>query len=105
MKSFLLFTGSGPLVVLSSHENVQDTPFLEKLAAKGIYKFIAHELPLETVKERYGSQYDVATRDIYETDDLRVVDFDGQRIFRRFKFTEYGVGYMHEPDVDVDQIN
>lgn len=102
MKTFLLFTGTGPLVVLSSHASVEDRKFLEKLAAKGIYKFIAHEIPLETVQQRYGNHFNVASHDLNETDDLRVIDFDGQRALRMFKFGEYGPEYMHEPDVEFD---
>ncbi len=98
MKTFLLFTGTGPLVVLSSHASVEDPVFLNKLEAKGISKFIAHEIPLDVVKERYGAHYDIASHDLNETDDLRVIDFDGQRILRLFKFSEYGPQYMHEPD-------
>ena len=102
MKTFLLFTGTGPLVVLSSHSSVEDPKFLEKLSAKGIFKFIAHEIPLELVKERYGNHYNVASHDLHETDDLRVIDFDGQRAMRKFKFSEYGPEFMHEPDVEYD---
>lgn len=102
MSTFLLFTGTGPLLVLSSHSSVEDRAFLDKLAAKGIYKFIAHELPLELVKERYGNHFQVASHDLHETDDLRVIDFDGQRIMRLFKFEEYGPEFMHEPDVVFD---
>ena len=104
MNTFILFAGSGPLLVLSSHASVEDTKFLEKLAAKGIYKFMAHEVPLEMVKERYGNHYDVASHGLYESDDLRVIDYDGQRIFRLFKFEDFGPEFMHEPDVYPDQI-
>ena len=98
MKTFLLFTGTGPLIVLSSHSSIEDKKFLEKLTAKGIYKFIAHELPLDLVKQRYGNHFYVASHDLHETDDLRVIDFDGQRAMRLFKFSEYGPEFMHEPD-------
>ena len=100
MKTFLLFSGTGPIVVLSSHSSVEDPIFLNKLAAKGIFKFIAHEIPLDIVKERYGNHFEVASHDLHETDDLRVIDFDGQRAMRKFKFSEYGPEYMHEPDDD-----
>lgn len=102
MKTFLLFTGTGPLLVLSSHSSVEDATFLEKLAAKGINKFIAYELPIATVQERYGNHYQIASRDLHETDDLRVIDFDGQRAFRLFKFDEYGERFMHEPAHSTD---
>ena len=98
MKTFILFSGSGPLLVLSSHASIEDKVFLEKLEAKGIYKFIAHEIPLDMVKERYGAHYNIASHDLHETDDLRVIDFDGQRALRKFKFSEYGPEYMHDPE-------
>ena len=98
MKTFLLFSGSGPLLVLSSHNSVDDKVFLAKLEAKGISKFIAHELPLEKVKARYGNHYHVVAQGLYESDDLRVIDFDGQRVLRLFRFDEFGPEYMHEPE-------
>ena len=97
MKTFLLFSGSSPLLVLSSHNSVEDPMFLRKLEAKGISKFIAHEIPLEKVKSRYGNHYNVASQGLHETDDLRVIDFDGQRAMRLFRFDEFGPEYMHEP--------
>ena len=45
MKVFLMFTGSGPLVVATSHDSIECPELNEKFAAKGIYKYIAHELP------------------------------------------------------------
>ena len=48
MKAALLFTGSGPLVILTSHASFTDPALLEKLAAKGIDKFIAYEVPVAT---------------------------------------------------------
>ena len=102
MKTFLLFTGTGPLVVLSSHASVEDKTFLEKLSAKGIYKFIAHEIPLDIVKQRYGTHFNIASQDLHETDDLRVIAFDGQRAMRKFKFSEYGPEFLHEPDVEFE---
>ncbi|MDP3736221.1 MAG: hypothetical protein Q8R02_02460 [Hyphomonadaceae bacterium] len=41
MKVFVLFAGSGPLVALTSHTSIEDLEVLEKLAAKGIDKFLA----------------------------------------------------------------
>ena len=41
MKAFMLFTGSGPLVIMTSHAAITAPGLLEKFAAKGIDKFIA----------------------------------------------------------------
>jgi hypothetical protein len=97
MKAFMLFTGSGPLVVLTSHESITDPPLLEKFGAKGIDKFIAYELPLETARERYGGHFDVVLRDLHETDDLRILDYNGERAFRLFRLAELGAPMLCEP--------
>jgi hypothetical protein len=54
MKAFMLFTGSGPLVILTSHDAVTEPGLLDKFRAKGIDKFVAHEIPLPLARERYG---------------------------------------------------
>jgi hypothetical protein len=96
MKVFMLFTGSGPLVIVTSHGSVTEPALLTKLAAKGIDKFIAYELPMALVKARYGGHFDVVMRDLHETDDLRVLDYNGERAFRLFRMTELGTPVTHE---------
>jgi hypothetical protein len=96
MKTALLFTGSGPLVIATSHRSLTDASLLDKLRAKGIEKFIAYELPVDLAKERYGGHFDVAMRDLHETDDLRVLDFNGERAFRLFHLEELGAPAMVE---------
>jgi hypothetical protein len=55
MKSHLLLTASGPLLILTSVES-----------------------------------------DLHETDDLRVLDFNGQRVFQLFRFDELGAPILQE---------
>ena len=59
MKTFLLMTGSGPLMILTSHGTIENSTLLDKLLAKGIDKFIAYEVPLELAKQRYGWHFNV----------------------------------------------
>ena len=96
MKVFLLMTGSGPLMILSSHASIEDAVIIEKLAAKGITKFLAYEVPLELAKERYAGHFSVVANDLHETDDLRVLDYSGERVFRLFSFAELGPPMSHE---------
>src|SRR5258707_4301869 len=96
MTTALLLTGSGPLVIATSHASLTDSGLLEKLRAKGIDKFIAYELPLDLVKERYGGHFDIAMQDLNESDDLRVVDFSGERAFRLFHLKELGTPVLYE---------
>ena len=97
MNVFILFAGSGPLVVLTSHTSIEDPELLEKLAAKGVDKFLAYRIPLALAKARYGMHFDIVARDLSETDDLRVLDFDGTRALRLFGFTEMTGPFIHEP--------
>ena len=96
MNAFLLMTGSGPLVILTSHVSIEDEGLLNKLHAKGIHKFIAYSVPEALARERYGGHYHVVVNDLHETDDLRVLDYNGERAFKMFRFTELGEARMHE---------
>ena len=97
MKSFLLMTGSGPIVILTSYKFIEDAALLEALQLKGIDKFVAYEVPLELAKERYGGHFTMVINDWLETDDLRVLDFNGERAFRLFNFSELGEAHIREP--------
>jgi hypothetical protein len=97
MKSFLLMTGSGPVVILTSYQFVGDTALLEALQLKGIDKFVAYEVPIDLARERYGGHFTAVINDWLETDALRVLDFNGDRAFRLFNFSELGEAHLHEP--------
>ncbi len=97
MKAYLLMTGSGPIVVLTSHVSMLDNALIEKLADKGIEKFIAYEIPIGLVEQRYGNHFAVVQGDLRETDDLRVLDEDGERAFKLFRFDELGPSLVYEP--------
>jgi len=99
MKVFMLYTGSGPLVIMTSYKKVEDPVLLGQLGAKGIHKFIAYEIPLKLAKERYGAHFDLVQQNLDENDDLRVLDYNGQRAFRLFRFDELGRAKRREPDV------
>jgi hypothetical protein len=96
MKTALLFTGSGPLVIATSYASLTAPGLVEKLRSKGIEKFVAYELPVELVKQRYAGHFEVAMQDLHESDDLRVVDFNGERAFRLFHLKELGTPVLFE---------
>ena len=97
MKAIMIMSGSGPVVVLTSYDSATDPALVERLAAKGIGKFLAYEVPLELAKERYGGHYQIVTNNLHETDDLRVLDYNGNRAFDLFRFDELGPLVIHEP--------
>lgn len=97
MKVIMLMSGSGPVVILTSYDSATDPALVERLVAKGINKFLAYEVPLELAKERYGGHYQTVTNNLHETDDLRVLDYNGHRAFDLFRFDELGPLVIHEP--------
>lgn len=96
MKAGIIITGAGPILVLTSYESFTEKNFVRKLNSKGIKKFIAYEIPLDKVKERYGVHFSVVMGDLHETDDLRVLDYDGHHIFLNFSFAEMGAPVQYE---------
>ena len=98
MKAEMLFTGSGPIVILTSHDSVMAPALLEKLEAKGIARFLAYELPLDLARQRYGGHFRTVVNDLHETDDLRVLDYNGERAFGLFRLNELDNPVIHDPD-------
>jgi hypothetical protein len=50
------------------------------------------------VKERYGGHFQTVVNDLHETDDLRVLDVNGHRVFDLFKLDGLGAPFVHESD-------
>jgi hypothetical protein len=88
MKAGVFFTGTGPILILTSYESLDDPNLVEKLSAKGIKKYIAFEVSEQKVKDRYGKQYNVIMGDLSQTDDLRVLDYNGHHVFYNFSLKE-----------------
>ena len=96
MKAGIFFTGTGPILILTSHESLNDPKLVEKLALKGIKKYIAYEIQEDLVKHKYGKHFDVILSDLKQTDDLRVLDYDGHHVFYNFSIDEIGEPIYHE---------
>ncbi len=97
MKAYFLFTASGPLVILTSYDSIENPELLERLCAKGMDKFVASEISVDLARQRYRGHFEAVCRDLYQTDDLRVLDYNGQRAFKNFRFSELSVPVYHEP--------
>ena len=63
---------------------------------KGIKKFIAYEIPEDRVRQRYGQHFNVILGDLKQTDDLRVLDYDGHHVFYNFALNEMGEPIYHD---------
>jgi hypothetical protein len=60
MKAGIFFTGSGPILILTSYDSLSEPSLVDKFRAKGIKKFIAYE----------------------------VMDYDGHHVFYSFSLKE-----------------
>lgn len=97
MKAGIIFTGTGPILIMTSYDSLTNQNFVRKLTAKGIKKFIAYELPVEKVKKVYGEHFNIVINDLHQEDDLRVLDYDGHSILTKFSFEEIGKPIYYEP--------
>jgi hypothetical protein len=88
MKAAMVFTGSGPILILTSFDSLEHPTLAEKLGARGITKYIAYEVSPDKVKKLYGTRFSIILGDLSQTDDLRVMDIDGHHVFNNFSFEE-----------------
>ncbi len=96
MKAGVIFSGTGPILILTTYETLDNPLLIKKLETKGIKKFIAYELPEDLVKEKYDKQFSIILGDLHQEDDLRVLDYDGHHIFGRFSLKDFGDPIFHE---------
>lgn len=97
MRSYLVFTETGPILILTSCSSVTEDTLLDSLRHKGIDKFIAYEVPLDAVHRRYGVPFEVVASDIEHGKSVRVLDFNGLHIFDTFPLSDLGspIPYEH----------
>ncbi len=96
MRSFLVLTEQGPLLTLSADPDGLDDAVHSGLTRRGIDKYIAWEVPVETVRERYGQPFEAIASGLVAGRSLRVLDFDGHQIFSRLSLTELERSYAYE---------
>jgi hypothetical protein len=90
MRAYLIFTGSGPILILTTYPELSDERLVSKLRYKGIDKFIAYEVHLDAVKERYAGSFSNVAKDLESEEDLRVLDFNGHQIMANFSLDALG---------------
>lgn len=89
-RAYLIFTGTGPILVLSTYPELTDDRLVAKLRYKGIDKFMAYEVEPEAVRSRYARAYESVARDLEKVEDIRVLDFNGHQIMANFSLDELG---------------
>ena len=90
MRSYLVLTENGPLLVMTSRSRITEEALLESLHRKGIDKFIAYEVPVDRVHEFYGLPFEIIAADLDQGKEMRVLDFDGRHIFDCLSLSELG---------------
>jgi hypothetical protein len=90
MRAALIFTNTGPILALTSLERFDDPGLIARLAAKGIAKYLAYEIPLDEVRGWYGPSYDAVLTDRAQEDELRILDIDGPHIFCHLRLSSLG---------------
>ena len=96
-KTYLMFTGTGPILVLSTFPELTDERLVQKLRYKGIDKFIAYEVDSGAVRDRYSESFDSIAQDLGSAEDIRVLDFNGHQIMANFSLEELGAPIKYSP--------
>ena len=89
-RAYLIFTGTGPILVLSSYPELTDPRLIDKLRHKGIERFLAYEVDLGAVESRYARSFSATISDLGGVEDIRVLDFNGHQIMANFALSELG---------------
>ncbi len=90
LRAYIIFTGTGPILVLSTYPKLTDERLVSKLRYKGIDKFIAYEVDRDAVEARYEHSFANILKDLEHEEDIRVLDFNGHQIMANFSLEELG---------------
>ena len=89
-RAYIVFTGTGPILVLSTYPELTDERLLKKLRYKGISSFIAYQVEPAAVRQHYAHSYDNIAGDLAQSEDIRVLDFNGHQIMANFSLEQLG---------------
>jgi len=90
LRAYIIFTGTGPILVLSTYPKLTDERLVSKLRYKGIDKFIAYEVDRDAVEARYEHSFANILKDLENEEDIRVLDFNGHQIMANFSLNALG---------------
>ena len=98
--SYLIFTVTGPILVLSTYPELTDERLLRKLRYKGINKFIAYQVDSDAVRGRYQQSFQSIVEDLESVEDIRVLDFNGHQIMANFSLDELGAPIKYSGEAE-----
>jgi hypothetical protein len=98
MKVVVVFTATGPILVITSYPSIDDPNFIRKLKEKGIEKFVSFEVDIERCRNVYGSKCYSVIEDLQSAhkDDMMVLDIDGVHILKNFSLKKIGPPFVFE---------
>jgi hypothetical protein len=96
MKAFLVFGEGEPVLIMSSRAAADDGRLVGGLTDRGFSKFIAYEVPLDRLRERYGVPFEVIEHDVRHGKEVRVLDYKGSHVLNNVRFAELGSCICHE---------
>ncbi|MDD5702359.1 MAG: hypothetical protein PHU23_09965 [Dehalococcoidales bacterium] len=99
MKAFLLFAHTGPLLILSKYDSINQPELLSRLTAFG--KFIAYEMPIEAIQSCYSSRFQSIFQDPRSNEAMIVLDENGESIFNNISLRVLGSPTIYEPGESV----
>lgn len=97
MRAYLVFTETGPILLLTSCSVITEDSLLGALDERGIRKFIAYEVPVDSVHRLYGVPFEIVASDLERGNQMRVLDFNGPHILDVFSLSDLGrpIPYEH----------
>lgn len=98
MKTAVLFTGTGPILIVTTFDSISNPKFIDQIKSRGIDKFIGYEVPIDVTKQKYGGHYNLVVADLRPKDDIRVMDINGHRVLHSYKFKDLTEPFMYEFD-------
>jgi hypothetical protein len=96
MTAFLIFSEREPLLVMAAAEAVADGRLIERLEAIGVDRFIAHEVPVASLRESYGVPFEVIESDIRRGKPVRILDSNGRHAFAQLCLRDLGPALWHD---------
>jgi hypothetical protein len=96
LKSYLLLTATGAVLVMTRDDVNANPDLLKKLAVGSLNKFIAYEVPLDAVKNTYQAHFEHVLNDPRASGEFVVIDDDGQQIFENIDLKDLGRPFFFE---------
>ncbi|HVS16762.1 MAG TPA: hypothetical protein VMV46_22850 [Thermoanaerobaculia bacterium] len=88
--ALLIVSGSGPMLLLTSYPGPDDARLVEQLRLRGVSRFLAYEIPVDIVRQRYPESFDRVAFDLATVEEARVLDYNGHQIMAKFTHSELG---------------